>query len=111
MGKYKQVITTWIENDRFEKVKNYFELLCLKYELPVPEIIQSIYINGDECDYTSEKLIRLYCKEDLWGCLPPYKEHALHVFGHYLCNMEQTIYSEKIVRIITEGLKEKCYIK
>ncbi len=99
------VKSTWIENDRFQHVKEYIELLCKKYELPVPEITQTQYIRDfRECDYLSVEKIILYCKND--EHMPSYKKHAIRVFGRYMCNLQQTTaYSEMIIRLITKGIE------
>ena len=89
-----------IERDRFQNVSRMIEELCEQYGLPVPKIMDT-YI-GEPCDFTSTQLIRLFVKND--SELPSYDYHALHVFGHYLCALEQTEFSDKVVDIITENL-------
>jgi len=91
----------WLEDDRFKHVSEIIESLCEKYELPKPVILRS-YI-GDKCDFTNPKLIRLFVNSDVVRDIS-YEHHALHVFGHYLCNLEQTELSDKVVDIVTENL-------
>ena len=96
---------TWIDNDRFQHVKKYLELLCEKYGVPVPSITQCLYVQKfTECDHVSIERIVLYCKNDEFQ--PSYKEHAIRVFGHYLCALQYgTVYSEMIIRLITKGIE------
>jgi len=92
-------MSKWIQGDRFQNVSRMIEELCIKYELPVPKFFGTY--QGEPCDFTSPNLIRLFVKNDDIS----YKDHAMHVFGHYLCNLEQTELSDKVVDIVTENLK------
>jgi hypothetical protein len=74
--------------------------LCNNYNLPVP-IIKEAY-KGDPCDVTSPNEIRLklYKNDNI-------DYHAKHVFCHWLCNMENTEYSDIVVDIIVELLNKE----
>ena len=95
-------MSKWLEDDRFQNVSTMIESLCKKYDLPVPVISHSL--PEDPCDYTDSeqiKSIRLFVKGQLDSS---YEYHARHVFGHYLCGLEQTEISDKVVDIIIENL-------
>ena len=84
----------WIQEDRFNIVSKMIKSLCEKYDLPVPVISHSL--PEDPCDYTDTKEIRLHVLNDD----SYYEHHARHVFGHYLCGLEQTEISDKVVDLI-----------
>ena len=88
-------MSKWIEGDRFQNVSDMITKLCEKYELPVPKFFGTYH--GEPCDFTSPNLIRLFVKGNLDTS---YDYHAKHVFAHYLCNLEQTEISDKVVDII-----------
>ena len=88
----------WIQGDRFKNVSAMIEGLCRKYDLPIPFIYGSVY--GELCDFTDINIIRLFVKNDEVS----YEEHARHVFSHYLCNLEQTEHSDRVVEIIMENI-------
>lgn len=92
----------WLEDDRFKHVSKMIESLCEKYELPIPVILRT-YI-GEPCDFTSPQVIRLFVNSDVVRDIS-YEDHAMHVFGHYLCNLEQTELSDRVVDIVTENLE------
>ena len=92
-------MSKWIEGDRFQNVSKMIQSLCEKYELPVPLFFGTYH--GEPCDFTSPNLIRLFVKGKLDTS---YEYHARHVFTHYLCNLEQTEISDKVVDIIMEKL-------
>lgn len=95
-------MSIWIENDRYFHVKAYIKQLCREYELPCPMIQKED--DESNCDFTSISLIRLQCKNGI--SLPSYKDHAIHVFGHYLCNLEQDDnFSDRVVGVITNGIQ------
>jgi hypothetical protein len=93
-------MSKWLEGDRFQNVSGMIESLCVKYDLPVPIFFGNC--DGDLCDYTNYGVIRLFVKGDLDYS---YEYHAKHVFTHYLCNLEQTEISDKVVDIIINGVQ------
>ncbi len=88
-------MSKWLEEDRFWHVSDMIQKLCDKYDLPRPMFFGT-YV-GEPCDFTSPSLIRLFVKGKLDFS---YEYHAKHVFCHYLCNLEQTEVSDKVVDII-----------
>jgi hypothetical protein len=88
----------WIQGDRFQNVEAMIKGLCRKYDLPIPLIYGSTH--GEVCDFTSPQVIRLFVENDDVS----YDEHARHVFSHYLCNLEQTEHSDRVVEIIMENI-------
>ncbi len=88
----------WIRGDRFQNVSSMIEGLCKKYDLPIPFIYGSTY--GMLCDNTDINIIHLFVENDEVS----YEEHARHVFSHYICNLEQTEYSDRVVEIIMENI-------
>ena len=83
------------------EIVKIIKFLCNNYDLPVP-IIKEAY-KEDPCDVTSPDEIRIKIYEN-----DNIDYHAKHVFCHWLYNMEETEYSDKVVDIIVELLnKEK----
>lgn len=66
----------------FELTKTYFEHICRELSIDVPRVLPAL--DTDPCDFTSVDEVHLDMKqgvEDWW--------HAVHVCGHYLCDLHE----------------------
>jgi hypothetical protein len=79
---------------RYEQARRHFLDLCRHCGVPQPRITR--HLPGDECDVTSADFVRLNVPAT---CQSP-RHHAAHVFGHYLCNLEQTRHGDKVADLI-----------
>lgn len=87
---------------RYQQTRQHFLALCRRYGVPIPRITKHLLY--DECDVTSAdpNFVRLNVPAT---CLSP-RRHAAHVFGHYLCNLEQTRrYSDLVADLIAHWVE------
>ena len=96
----KPMTLTNDEQNFFDAVKRRIEEILRELNLPVPKI--TVALETDKCDVTDLDHIRLNVRAAAGTEL---RYYALHVSGHYICGLEQTSLSDKVVDIIVELMK------
>ncbi len=87
------------QEEKFNEVKERIESYCNFYKIPVPKIKK--HLPTDPCDFTGYDEIRLNIPAS--GNVQP-TFYAKHVFGHYICGLEQTDISDDIANLIAKLL-------
>lgn len=99
-------MSEWLENDRFIHVRDRVRDLCIEWNLPIPLIQKNDYC--ERCESGNDyDLIRIHCNQEGWKnpfLRPSYEDHARHVFLRYVCNLEQTEVSDRIIETIQERI-------
>jgi len=90
-----------IKDKTIEIISYKIRDLCIKYELPIPYIKESL--PTDQCDVTDISEIRLNIIVS--GNIEA-DYYAKHIFAHYLCGLEQTSISDKIADLIVSLLNK-----
>jgi hypothetical protein len=91
------------DEQRFRLQAHEVFRLCERYNLPVPKIEIVTVTPDTPCDVARVDYIgfNLAAAKDT----NPY-DHAHQVFGHWLCNLEQTVHSDKIADLIMEWVRQ-----
>jgi hypothetical protein len=110
----KQVRLAASQWGRYRRVRDELERLCIQYGIPVPPVGPAYA--SDPCDFTSPGMVRLNipAAEKSMPVDPTLPErawamkYAAHIFGHYVCGIEQESGEEesnKIADLIADLLR------